>query len=179
MQTYHRLKIDISRVSYRICRPYQEKIDDFYESGKIRFQWDMIRQAYLLSGEQDALLSRMTSDGIFTAAELIDMLTNPDKRRGYLYIGIQRSGGELQSRPREEPMPQVVLPRAAPAAEMPSLNSAVVVKEEDGFFVFRGRGWGHGVGLSQWGAMAMARDGWSAKRILEHYYSGTTVKRFR
>ncbi len=52
MSTYHRLKVDISRVSYRICRPYQEKIDDFYESGKIRFQWDMIRQAYLLSNEQ-------------------------------------------------------------------------------------------------------------------------------
>lgn len=52
MQTYHRLKVDISRVSYRICRPYQEKIDDFYESGKIRFQWDMIRQAHLLSNDQ-------------------------------------------------------------------------------------------------------------------------------
>ncbi len=52
MQTYHRLKLDISRVSYRICRPYQEKIDDFYESGKIRFQWDMIRQAYLLKSDQ-------------------------------------------------------------------------------------------------------------------------------
>lgn len=52
MGTYHRLKLDISRVSYRICRPYQERIDDFYETGQIRFQWDMIRQAYLLSGEQ-------------------------------------------------------------------------------------------------------------------------------
>lgn len=52
MKSFHRLKLDIYKVSYRICRPYQEKIDDFYESGKIRFQWDMIRQAYLLSNEQ-------------------------------------------------------------------------------------------------------------------------------
>lgn len=54
MKTYHRIKIDIPRVSYRTCRPYQEKIDDFYESGKIRFQWDMIKQAFLLG--QDSTL---------------------------------------------------------------------------------------------------------------------------
>ena len=52
MQTWHDLKLDIFRVSYRACRPYQEKIDDFYDNGKIRFQWDMIRQAYIMAGDQ-------------------------------------------------------------------------------------------------------------------------------
>lgn len=52
MQTWHKIKLDVYRVSYRACRPYQEKIDDFYDNGKIRFQWDMIRQAYLMAGEQ-------------------------------------------------------------------------------------------------------------------------------
>lgn len=52
MQTWHKIKTDIYRVSYRTCRPYQEKIDDFYDNGKIRFQWDMIRQAYLLADDQ-------------------------------------------------------------------------------------------------------------------------------
>ena len=47
MQTWHKIRLDVYRVSYRACRPYQEKIDDFYDNGKIRFQWDMIRQAYL------------------------------------------------------------------------------------------------------------------------------------
>jgi SpoIID/LytB domain protein len=42
-------------------------------------------------------------------------------------------------------------------------------------FVITGTGYGHGVGLSQWGALAMAREGWGASRILRHYYSGTTV----
>jgi len=42
-------------------------------------------------------------------------------------------------------------------------------------FVITGTGYGHGVGLSQWGALAMAREGWSAARILRHYYTGTTV----
>jgi stage II sporulation protein D len=44
-------------------------------------------------------------------------------------------------------------------------------------FVLKGRGWGHGVGMSQWGAFGMAQSGSSYKQILGHYYAGTTVER--
>lgn len=37
----------------------------------------------------------------------------------------------------------------------------------------KGRGYGHHVGLCQWGAREMVRDGWDYKRILEFYYPGT------
>ena len=40
---------------------------------------------------------------------------------------------------------------------------------------FLGRGWGHGVGMSQYGAYAMARDGRSHSQILQHYYPGTSL----
>jgi stage II sporulation protein D len=40
---------------------------------------------------------------------------------------------------------------------------------------FYGGGWGHGVGLSQWGALGLARKGWGDARILRHYYTGTRV----
>jgi stage II sporulation protein D len=39
---------------------------------------------------------------------------------------------------------------------------------------FAGRGYGHGVGLCQWGAKAMAEQGYAARQILEFYYPGTT-----
>ena len=42
-------------------------------------------------------------------------------------------------------------------------------------FVINGRGWGHGVGMSQWGANGFARKGWTYDRILAHYYRGTTI----
>jgi stage II sporulation protein D len=42
-------------------------------------------------------------------------------------------------------------------------------------FVFQGHGWGHGVGLSQWGAYGFATNGWTYDRILAHYYPGTTL----
>ena len=38
-----------------------------------------------------------------------------------------------------------------------------------------GRGWGHGVGMSQWGAYGLALRGWGAKQILDHYYTGVRV----
>jgi stage II sporulation protein D len=42
-------------------------------------------------------------------------------------------------------------------------------------FVIRGAGFGHGVGMSQYGAMGYARHGASYDQILEHYYTGTQV----
>jgi SpoIID/LytB domain protein len=41
-----------------------------------------------------------------------------------------------------------------------------------------GRGWGHGVGMVQWGAYGKARRGWSADRILAFYYGGLKPTRY-
>jgi stage II sporulation protein D len=43
-------------------------------------------------------------------------------------------------------------------------------------FLLDGRGWGHGVGMSQWGAEGAARHGWDYERILAHYYPGTKLE---
>ena len=42
-------------------------------------------------------------------------------------------------------------------------------------FVISGRGWGHGVGMAQWGAYGFAQHGASYRDILAHYYRGTTL----
>jgi len=39
--------------------------------------------------------------------------------------------------------------------------------------VLTGKGFGHGVGLCQWGAIALSRKGWNFKDILNHYFPGT------
>ena len=44
-------------------------------------------------------------------------------------------------------------------------------------FVVTGHGWGHGVGMAQWGANGFARKGTAYNRILAHYYRGTTIGR--
>ncbi len=48
--------------------------------------------------------------------------------------------------------------------------------DKKGVFVFKVYGWGHGVGMSQYGAIQMAKDGKTYDQILTHYYTGTTVK---
>lgn len=48
-------------------------------------------------------------------------------------------------------------------------------QQADGEFTFYGSGFGHGLGMSQWGAYGLSREGWKATRILTHFYSGTDV----
>lgn len=43
-------------------------------------------------------------------------------------------------------------------------------------YILEGKGFGHGVGMSQWGAHGMARQGKSAQEILAFYYPGTRVE---
>lgn len=44
-----------------------------------------------------------------------------------------------------------------------------------GYFIFTGRGWGHGVGMCQVGAYGMAQRGATYREILNKYYSGTKI----
>ena len=55
----------------------------------------------------------------------------------------------------------------------PTPGAAVTTGDET--VVFNGSGWGHGVGLSQYGAYGMAVKGSTAGQIISHYYSGSTV----
>lgn len=43
-------------------------------------------------------------------------------------------------------------------------------------YTFNGKGWGHGLGMSQYGAKGMAEKGYNYIEILEYYYTGTNVR---
>ncbi len=55
-----------------------------------------------------------------------------------------------------------------------SLSFEISETEED--TLFRGRGYGHGAGLCQWGAKVLADKGWSYQQILDHYYAGAELQ---
>ena len=58
-----------------------------------------------------------------------------------------------------------------------SLRSACfTVEETDGVFTFSVTGYGHGVGMSQYGANAMAKAGSDWREIVSHYYTGITIQ---
>lgn len=51
------------------------------------------------------------------------------------------------------------------------------VERRGGAFHFRGRGFGHGAGLCQWGAQAAGLAGKTHREILEHYYPGAELRK--
>ena len=57
-------------------------------------------------------------------------------------------------------------------------STAFTVTPEGDALRFDTRGYGHRVGLSQYGAQAMARTGKTCEEILLHYYPGTEVVKY-
>ena len=56
-----------------------------------------------------------------------------------------------------------------------STNFVVTVIGKDAYF--KGQGWGHGVGLCQWGAFSMAKKGKTDRQILSFYYPDSQIRR--
>lgn len=51
------------------------------------------------------------------------------------------------------------------------------IEQKNGFVVFRGKGYGHGVGLCQWGAKRMGELGFTCSSILSFYFPGCSIKK--
>ena len=54
-------------------------------------------------------------------------------------------------------------------------SGAFVVEKNGSNWTFIGAGWGHGVGMCQWGARGMAEAGNTYRKILAHYFSDTYI----
>ena len=57
-----------------------------------------------------------------------------------------------------------------------NLTGFAAVTPKEGEFLFVGMGHGHGVGMSQSGARGMAEKGFTYTEILEHYFTGISVR---
>jgi len=58
-------------------------------------------------------------------------------------------------------------------SELKSLN--FIVTKRNNLFLFKGYGWGHGVGMCQWGAKNMSDQGIDYRRILQYYFRGVKL----
>jgi stage II sporulation protein D len=66
-------------------------------------------------------------------------------------------------------------PTALAPPPLPPLGLALAPQPS---LLVEGRGFGHGVGMSQWGAFALAQQGRSYEQILRHYYRGVALRPF-
>lgn len=74
---------------------------------------------------------------------------------------------------------EVSAPKFRNAIDPVEFKSTMIkeISNQGGKFTFKGSGFGHGVGMSQWGAHKMAKDGKSPEDIIRHYYKDIKIKK--
>lgn len=160
-----------------------------------------------LTSELDPVSERMkrvtfvtTSGSITVSANTFRNLINPSKLKSTAFrISLQSGSSGIQTltynaRPdaiciegsRTSTSAKVV------GASVVSINGldiidlpprvAYIESAQEKMVVVKGNGWGHGSGLSQWGAYELAKNGWDWVRILKHFYTGidlTPIKQIK
>lgn len=56
-------------------------------------------------------------------------------------------------------------------------DGITTISASGNMYVFNGKGWGHGIGMSQWGAKKMAETGFNYEDILTHYFQNTYLEK--
>ncbi len=137
--------------------PYLRSVNDRFTSAGGPFKWEYFVPA-------DKFFSRLRSAGIKAGSE--DEVKISEKTA---------SGRVMQVAVGDSLVPGNRLRQILDPKEMKSAKYEV--KEYGGGFLFSGKGYGHGVGLSQNGAKQMAEMGYSYQSILKFYYKGVRIGR--
>lgn len=120
----------------------------------------------------------LTKKRIFTTLELMEILSKPDDHDLYIQKGIDRAEGRLPM-PEQESEKRYDDVAEKSTTEIPDIRYAPHLSMDSAsgpnIKIF-GRGSGHGVGMSQWGAKTMAENGWTFTQILSYYFPGTTIE---
>ena len=135
-----------------------------YGSDHPRFRWTR-----LLDGAEIQRALAKTAPQLGIPTQLTVLERGPSGRVLALAIEARGPAGAPQS---------VVLKRDAIRRNLRQLPSTLFVVRPQGAgrWRFDGGGFGHGAGLSQAGAIDLARRGWSLAQILSYYYPGTSLE---
>jgi stage II sporulation protein D len=91
-----------------------------------------------------------------------------------VWVDLVGADGKSSARLRAEDLRLAILQAGGRGRQLYSMNCRIVDAGKAVEFV-DGRGFGHGVGLCQWGAQGKAEQGWTTEQILEFYYPGARV----
>ena len=163
-------------------RPYLRPVSDERSGGyycdisprfRWREEWDAARLRAILSRTLPAVMN-VGGDGLQRITDVEVSRTSPSGRVSELRIVFER--GDV--RVPEQDVRSVLRPEIN--RQLGSAAFQLSVTKDGGQIarlVAAGAGWGHGVGLCQWGAVGRARAGQDYRSILATYFPGTTVAR--
>lgn len=148
-------------------RAYLRAVED-YDQGAPVYEWTANFTA-------DALRQRIT--GVGSIIQFVPERTTPQGRIVTMRV-VGDSGSRVLSGAeiRDALGLKSTLFRAVPG---PSQVAAASGAPMPSSFVFTGRGFGHGLGMSQWGAHNLAQRGYNYQQIVTHYYSGASLASIR
>jgi stage II sporulation protein D len=151
-------------------RPYLRGVPDFDQSAPV-YQW-------IETVSADSIQSKIPGIGNVLRFEI-----EPNQRTPRGRVNSVRVVGDRGSRVlRGDEIRRLfglrstlfsVAPQLSPVASLGNLPTVPTT------FQFSGRGFGHGIGMSQWGAYQMAQQGHGYQAILGHYYQNSTLSRIR
>lgn len=149
--------------------PYLKSVVD-YDDESPHFNWKREVKA-------DKLSSLFGSAG--KAAPLVSDGSPVRKERVVALLVVDRHGGEARRVKNllvvgEEKIRLLTGSEARRLYNLPSTQFSVFQNGDT--YIFSGRGFGHGLGLSQWGAKALADRGYNAGQILSYYYKDVTIE---
>jgi stage II sporulation protein D len=168
-------------VSYlKGVRCKSDRVSDSFCSISPRYTWTEVWEGESFEAMLDGTLSHRISNwdrkeyGKLRSMEIA--ARTPSKRVARLILEFEKGSVELGGdpirwaikRPNGEPLRSAMLTKVA-------------VERKDGRVQrvgIEGRGFGHGIGLCQFGAMGMSESGYDYRDILRFYYRGTSVLRF-
>ncbi len=130
---------------------------------------------YVYDGQQITTVKDLyviTSDGIQHKTDEDDMIfRDPDGEDA-----AERNEHSNNHTEETDKSPQSAEVTAAPTDYPQAKLEQIVISNDSDNYLIVGSGWGHNIGMSQYGAKAMAELGYSYRQILEYYYTGVTVE---
>ncbi len=134
-----------------VC-PYSKESPAYRWTEKIRYT--DIKKAFTKAGINTGTITKVSAKGRTKSGRLRQII--------------------LHAKPRNMKMPATEFRKIIGSQKIKS--TWFRVKNAGGKLLLAGRGYGHGVGMCQWGAKGMAEKKWGFKKILHYYYAGTQIK---
>ena len=164
--------------------PYLVSVPDFDDASPVR-DWRLpldqarLRQAFPeLGGALGIDVVATTPTGRISQARVLGpsgqlALTGAQLRTR---LGLKSTWVRFELAPMAAPNAPFAGLQPPPALQALTLPAPLAPNAEAVQLVAVGRGFGHGIGMSQWGALAMAQRGQGYAAILRHYYRGTDLQ---
>lgn len=129
--------------------------------------------------DENAAIEAQEWTATFTAQEVINAARECGVKAGETLESVSMgntgaSGRVLQIKINGQDVPANELRIALGSSKMRS-TMLFSIHLQDGEVTFQGKGYGHGVGMSQWGAYAMAEEGRKAEEIIHHYFNNVDI----